>query len=157
MEARLLCPWDFPEKNTGVDCLFLLQGVFPTQGSDAGLLHCRQILYHWATRDALGEEGEERTVWCLSIPPSTPPWNDFPTRHRIWDVEIGWLGPWARGTHLEKTWTAPFTLGSPGPATNSHLTRLPWGSKTCIQSHASGWELAGDRDTMTIHFYPCSP
>ena len=32
-------------KNTGVDCHFLLQGIFPTQGLDLGLLHCRQILY----------------------------------------------------------------------------------------------------------------
>ena len=27
--ARLLCPWDFPGKNTGVDCHFLLQRIFP--------------------------------------------------------------------------------------------------------------------------------
>ena len=34
-----------PGKNTGVSCHFLLQGIFPTQGSNPGLLHCRQILY----------------------------------------------------------------------------------------------------------------
>ena len=53
---RLLCPWDSPGTNTGVGCLFLLQGIFPTQGSNWCLLcvlHCRQILYHWATREAL--------------------------------------------------------------------------------------------------------
>ena len=43
--ARLLCPCDFPGKNTGVGCCFLLQGIFLTQGSNPGLLHCRQILY----------------------------------------------------------------------------------------------------------------
>ena len=43
--SRLVCPWDFPGKNTGVDCLSLLQEIFPTQGSNPGLLHCRQILY----------------------------------------------------------------------------------------------------------------
>ena len=37
--------WDSPGKNTGVGCHFLLQGIFPTQGSNPGLLHCRQILY----------------------------------------------------------------------------------------------------------------
>ena len=37
---------DSPGKNTGVGCHFLLQGIFPTQGSNPGLLHCRQILYH---------------------------------------------------------------------------------------------------------------
>ena len=44
--ARLLCPWDFPGKNTGVSCHSLLQGIFPTQGSNVGLPHCKQILYH---------------------------------------------------------------------------------------------------------------
>ena len=42
---RLLCPWDTPGKNTGVDCHFLLQMIFPTQGLNLGLLHCRQTLY----------------------------------------------------------------------------------------------------------------
>ena len=32
--------------NTGVGCLSLLQGIFPTQGLNPGLLHWRQILYH---------------------------------------------------------------------------------------------------------------
>ena len=44
--TRLLCPWDFPGKNTRVGCHFLLQGIFPTQGWNPGLLHCRQMLYH---------------------------------------------------------------------------------------------------------------
>ena len=44
--TRLLHPWDFPGKNTAVGCHFLLQGIFPTQGTEPGLLHCRQILDH---------------------------------------------------------------------------------------------------------------
>ena len=51
--TRLLCPWDFPGKNTGVGWHFLLQGIFLTQESNLCLLHCRQILYHWTTREAL--------------------------------------------------------------------------------------------------------
>ena len=43
--ARLLFPWDFPGKNPGVGCHFLLQGIFPTQGLNPSLLHYRQILY----------------------------------------------------------------------------------------------------------------
>ena len=43
--VRLFCPWDSPGKNTGVGCHALLQGILPTQGSNWGLLHCRQILY----------------------------------------------------------------------------------------------------------------
>ena len=41
--ARLLCPWNFPGTNTGVDCHSLLQGTFPTQGSNPRLL----CLLHW--------------------------------------------------------------------------------------------------------------
>ena len=41
--ARLLYPWDSPGKNTGVGCHFLLQGIFPTQGLNLGLL----CLLHW--------------------------------------------------------------------------------------------------------------
>ena len=52
--ARLLCPWDFSGKNTGVGCHFLLQGIFPTQGSNLDLLHCRQILYSCTTGEAMG-------------------------------------------------------------------------------------------------------
>ena len=42
---RLLRAQDFPGKNTRVDCHFLLQGIFLTQGLNLDLLHCRQILY----------------------------------------------------------------------------------------------------------------
>ena len=37
--TRLLCPWNSPGKNIGVDCHSLLQGIFPTQGLNLGLLH----------------------------------------------------------------------------------------------------------------------
>ena len=43
--TRLLHPWDFLGKSTGVGCRFPPQGIFPTQGSNPGLLHCRQTLY----------------------------------------------------------------------------------------------------------------
>ena len=44
--TRLLHPRNFPGKSTEVGCHFLLQGIFPTQGSNPGLPHCRQTLYH---------------------------------------------------------------------------------------------------------------
>ena len=39
------CPWDSPGQNTGVGSLSLLQGIFPTQGLNPGLPHCKQILH----------------------------------------------------------------------------------------------------------------
>ena len=53
--AMLLCPWDFPGKNTGVGWCFLLQRLFLTQGLNLDLLHCRRILYQ------LSHQG--RLVW----------------------------------------------------------------------------------------------
>ena len=47
--ARLLCPWDSLGKSSRLGCHALLQGVFPTEGSN---LHCRQVLYHLTTREA---------------------------------------------------------------------------------------------------------
>ena len=44
---------EFSGKNTGVGCHFLLQGIFPTQGSNPGLPPCRQTLYHLNHRAAL--------------------------------------------------------------------------------------------------------
>ena len=41
--TRLLCPWDSPGKNTGVDCHTFFQGIFLTQGSNSHLL----CLLHW--------------------------------------------------------------------------------------------------------------
>ena len=47
--ARLLSPWDYPGKKTGVCC----QGNFPTQGLNLHLLHRRWTVYHWDPREAL--------------------------------------------------------------------------------------------------------
>ena len=44
--TRLLCPWNFPSENTEVSCHVLLQGIFPIQGLNPGLLHFRWIFYH---------------------------------------------------------------------------------------------------------------
>ena len=43
--SKLLCPWDSPGKNAEVGCHSLLQGIFPTQGSNPGLLHWQADVY----------------------------------------------------------------------------------------------------------------
>ena len=70
-----------PGKNTGVGCHALLQGIFPTQGSNPGLPHCRRILYHLShhcsKRSRPLAEGPPRgsgssrirTQTCLMSPP----------------------------------------------------------------------------------------
>ena len=48
----LYSPWNFLGQSTGVGCLSLLQGIFPTQGWNLGFLDCRQILYQLSHREA---------------------------------------------------------------------------------------------------------
>ena len=55
-------------KNTGVGCHFLLQEIFPTQGLNLSLLHCRRILYHGSTWDS-----PLRWFFCLVTYSSTLP------------------------------------------------------------------------------------
>ena len=49
-------PWNFPGQNMGVGSLALLQGIFPTQRSNLGLPHCRQILYQLSHRGSKGKK-----------------------------------------------------------------------------------------------------
>ena len=57
--AKLLCLWDSPGMNTGMDCHFLLQGISLTQGLNLDLLCRKQILYHSATWAALQTNGKK--------------------------------------------------------------------------------------------------
>ena len=52
-------PWDSPGKNARVSCHSLLQGIFPTQGSNLGVLYCGWILYH------LSHQGSPLAKRCL--------------------------------------------------------------------------------------------
>ena len=59
-----------PDKNTGVGCNSLLQGILPTQGSNPHLfclLHCRWILYHWVTREAWLKGNIYKVVHILDV------------------------------------------------------------------------------------------
>ena len=67
MNARLLCSWNFPGKNTGVGCHFLLQAIFQTQRSNPNLLW----LPHWQVDslplchlESRDKEGPLNKVYC---------------------------------------------------------------------------------------------
>ena len=103
---KLLCLWDFPGKSTGVGCLSLLQGIFPTQGSNPGLLHCGQILYPLSHEGSANTGQSSRSFlqgslrdqriepWSLAMQadslPAEPPgtWGPLPSG--------AWLAPWER-------------------------------------------------------------
>ena len=67
--------WNSPGQNTGVGISSLLQGIFPTQGSNPGLPHCRQILYQ------LSHKGSPRILEWVPYPfSSTSSW----LRNQTW-------------------------------------------------------------------------
>ena len=68
----LYSPWNSPGQNTGVGSLSLPQGIFPTQGSNPSLPHCRWILYQ------LSHKGSPRILEWVAYPfsrGSSPPRN----------------------------------------------------------------------------------
>ena len=68
--TRLLHPWDFPGKSTGVGCHFLPQGIFLTQGSNPDLPHCRQTLYHLSYQGSPAHKGKALIKFLLLLKPS---------------------------------------------------------------------------------------
>ena len=64
----LYSPWNSPGQNTGVGSLSLLQEIIPTQGSNPGLPHCRQILYqlsHKGNSNLFKYSGLEKSMDCI--------------------------------------------------------------------------------------------
>ena len=56
----LKSPWNVLGQNTTVGSFSLLQGIFPTQGSNPGLTHCRWILYQLSHKENLRYQGNTR-------------------------------------------------------------------------------------------------
>ena len=92
-------PCDSPGQNTGVGCHFLLQGIFPTQGSNMGLLHYRQILYQMSHQErsaaaaAAAKSLQSYPTLCDPIDCSLPA-STFPGILQARTLE------WAQGTPL---------------------------------------------------------
>ena len=84
---QLLCPWDFPGKNTGVGYHSLLQRIFLTQGSNLCPLHCRQIFFFfflgkkwiYLERNTLHRQGVGHPSQRASVALGE-------TLHRVWAV-----------------------------------------------------------------------
>ena len=107
--TRLISPWNSPGKNTGVSSHFLLQGIFPTQESNPGLLHCRWIKPPKNRRRKSWFPGEKwRGQWsplsrCLSlfsgdIEEAVRVWNgerrDLERDVWSWSQGFGWSRAW---------------------------------------------------------------
>ena len=84
----LYSPWNSPVQNTGVGSLSLLQGIFPTQGSNTGLPHCRRILYQ------LSHQGSPRILEWVAYPFSIKGSND-PESVTGWGQQDSWAQLWS--------------------------------------------------------------
>ena len=106
------CPWNSSGQNTGVGSLSLLQRIFPTQGLNPGLPHCKQILYQLSHKGSPGIL--EWVAYSFSRGSSQP-------RNRTWVTHIagGFFTNWA--------------IGKQGPAllnwNQSILTTILWKSR----------------------------
>ena len=105
MDCRLLCPWNSPVKNIGVDCPFLLQWIFPIQKSNWHLLR----LLHWqASSLPLGPPVKEFA--CNAGDPSS-----IPGSRRSAGEGIGYP--------LQYSWASPF--GSAGKESTCNVGSIP--------------------------------
>ena len=91
---RLLCPWSSPGKNTGVGRHFLLQGIFPTQGSNSGLLHCQWVFTTWACKEAVNSQMWNNLSMKLNI------LLDYNSKNKISISESSNLNKWGRVSKL---------------------------------------------------------
>ena len=69
--TRLLCSWDSPGKNSGVGCHALLQGIFPTQGSNPCLLTSPALAGRFFTTEPHGKLNLLISMPYLLAPPSS--------------------------------------------------------------------------------------
>ena len=118
--ARLLCPWDAPGQNTGVGSLSLLQGIFPTQGSNPGLPYCRRILHQLCHQGSPLQPvpsveqfaAAVGLVGCRGKCGRSGGLDDRSLRSRFWSLGVSRVG--FSEAALRGSWTAGFPLNSPG-------------------------------------------
>ena len=133
--ARLLSPWGFPGNNTGVGYHFLLQGIFPTQGSNSGLSHFRQMPFFYR----LSHQGSLVVIYkCDSWAIMTAEW---------WRIDSFELWCWRR--LLRVPWTA--WRSNPSILRNQswiNIERIDTEAETPIlwSSHAKNWLIEKDPD-----------
>ena len=98
----LYSPWNFPGQNTGVGSHSIIQGIFPTQGSNPGLPHCGWILYQLSHQGSpsLGGWGIKSNIQWVSFEIPRLSSDTVLIDHDCsWVCQTWLLNPW---THLRK-------------------------------------------------------
>ena len=143
--TSLLWPWHSPGKNTRMGFHSLLQGIFPTQRLNLGLLHCRQILYHLS--NLLTYNGEHCFSWFHG---------SSRTHVLVWAglAGAGWLWmPRVHALSLTAKWVRAVVLnqgrfchpGNIGQYLDTTLVvKLAWGVQLSRAVFPNLWDLMPD-------------
>ena len=128
----LYSPWDSPGQNTGVGSLPLLQGIFPSQGLNPGLLHCRWILYQLShKRKGLANRTEGwfyYSGWSVSSELTLSPGTRVAPEGRGAHPHIGSACP-SRQTWEGQAALSAFPAASLSPAQNTLMPKWrTWGA-----------------------------
>ena len=136
---------DCPDKNIGVGCHDLLQGIFWTQGSNPCLLHlphCRQIPYYWVTRETPESQFSSVAQSCLTLRP-----------HGLQHTRPPCLSPTPRAysnSRLSSQWCHS-TISSSAIPFSSHLQSFPAsGSFPMSQFFASSGQGIGASASASV-------
>jgi len=137
-------PWTSPGQNTGMGSHCLFQGIFPTQGSNIGLLHCRQILYQ------LSLQGSQILEWVAY------PFSRRSSQPRNWTrvscIAGRFFTSWAnKGNPRILEWVAyPFSSGSSRPRN--------WTGVSCIAGgFFTNWAINEATNTCILYtIYKCT-
>ena len=144
--TRLLCPWNSPGKNTGVDCHSLFQRIFLTQESNPGLLYHRQILYRLSYREVLLEwipvgilvQDVGSSACRLSHGTGRTWWKQWDPSARPWGSRRG-TGGCCSSASTHSAWAAP----APPPSGS-------WKHRVPAKIIAGGWQLFLERQAWGV-------
>ena len=101
-------PWNSPGQNTGVGSLSLLQGIFPTQGLNPGLPHCRQILYRLSRKGSPWSESESEVA--QSCPVLCDPILSGSSIHGVFQARVLEWAAFSRGSSQPRDWTQVYCI-----------------------------------------------
>ena len=157
----LLCPWDFPGKNTGVGSHSLLHGISPTQGSNPDLLYWRQFFF-FLPSETPGKPKDLRVSGAILWKAT-----HFVYLYNLWVLCILVISsalsftPWLKVLFISKIKASPFPVGVNkavhssilGPCTQSAKgkeKRKDMGLGAHLQSAEHAWLQALDSSVTSV-------
>ena len=151
--TRLLGPWDLPGKHTGVGCHFLLEGIFPTQGSNPGFPHYRQTLYRLSHREVQDWKGKHKVTLCVCVCVCVCVWSRFSGVWLLILWTVAHQDPLSRGFSRQEYWSG-LPLPPPGNLSNPGIEPLSLMSPALAGKFfttSTTWEAQSYHMTQQFH------